>query len=140
IILDMATSVVAEGKVAVAANRGAAAPEGWLIDAAGQPTRDPKQLYVEPPGALLPFGGHKGYGLSLFCDFFAGALVGAGGITRDHGNPSRIENNMVVFLVDPAAIGDVRAFADEVEAIIGYVGASPPAEAGSEVLMPGDPE
>src|SRR5438552_14319639 len=65
LLLDMATSAVAMGKVRVARNEGKLLPEGILIDAAGQPTRDPRVMYSDPRGALMPFGGHKGYALAL---------------------------------------------------------------------------
>ncbi len=139
IVLDMATSVVAEGKIAVAANRGVETPEGWLIDASGKPTRNPRDLYGPPRGALMPFGTYKGYGLSLFVDFLAGALTGAGGITHRHSVDTRIENNMLAMILDPAAMGDSAAFDAEVASIVEYVAASKPA-AGGEVLMPGDLE
>ena len=126
VVLDMATSVVAEGKIAVAANRGVETPEGWLLDGSGKPTRDPRTLYAEPGGSIMPFGAYKGYGLSLFVDLFAGALIGAGGITHRHEVAARIENNMVAMIVNPEAFGDRAAFDAEVEAIIAFVTASKP--------------
>jgi uncharacterized oxidoreductase len=139
IVLDMATSIVAEGKIAVAANRGVETPEGWLIDHHGRPTRNPRDLYSEPAGAIMPFGGYKGYGLALFVDLFAGAMIGAGGITHRHEVPAQVENNMVAMIVDPTAMGDRKAFDAEVDAIVAHVIASK--AAGDEpVLVPGDPE
>jgi uncharacterized oxidoreductase len=139
VVLDMATSVVAEGKIAVARNRGVETPEGWLIDSDGRPTRDPRKLYEKPPGAILPFGAYKGYGLGLFVDLISGALTGAGGITHKHAIEARVENNMVAMIVDPAAMGGVKAFDAEVEAILAYVTGSKPS--GKEaVMLPGDPE
>ena len=139
IVLDMATSIVAEGKIAVAANRGVETPEGWLIDQNGRPTRDPRDLYAEPGGAIMPFGAYKGYGLALFVDLFAGAMSGAGGITHRHDMPARVENNMVAIIIDPTAMGDRKSFDAEVASIVAYVTASRPA--GDEaVLVPGDPE
>jgi uncharacterized oxidoreductase len=140
IILDMATSVVAEGKIAVAANRGVPVPDGWLIDQAGRPTRDPGVLYTDPPGALLPFGGHKGFGLALFCDLLAGALLGAGGAASNCERGVRVENNMLAMIIDPAAIGCRRAFEAEVERILAFVKASPPSQPDGTVLAPGEPE
>jgi uncharacterized oxidoreductase len=140
ITLDMATSVVAEGKIAVAANRGIDTPEGWLIDGRGKPTRNPRDLYGDPRGAIMPFGAHKGYGLSLFVDLLAGALTGAGGITHRHEVPARVENNMIAMIVDPDAIGGRAAFDAEVASIIGYVTASAPANPDEAVLAPGDVE
>jgi uncharacterized oxidoreductase len=140
ITLDMATSVVAEGKIAVAANRGVETPDGWLIDGRGKPTRNPRDLYGDPRGAIMPFGAHKGYGLSLFVDLLAGALTGAGGITYRPDVPARVENNMIAMIVDPEAIGTRAAFDAEVANIIGFVTASAPANPDQAVQAPGDPE
>jgi len=139
IVLDMATSIVAEGKIAVAANRGVETPEGWLMDREGKPTRDPRTLYANPAGAIMPFGAYKGYGLSLFVDLIAGALIGAGGIAHRHDDSARVENNMVAIIIDPERMGDRKAFDTEVEAIVSYVTASKPS-GDTPVLVPGDPE
>jgi uncharacterized oxidoreductase len=138
IVLDMATSVVAEGKIAVAANRGVQTPEGWLLDKHGKPTRNPRDLYDPPGGALLPFGTYKGYGLSLFTDILAGALTTGGGVTYKHPVPARVENNMLAIIVNPDALGDRAAFDAEVARIVAFVTASPPSD--GPVLVPGDPE
>ena len=71
LLLDMATSQVAMGKIRVAKNEGKPAPEGALIDSKGRPTRDPNVMYSEPNGALLPFGGHKGYALAVVTELLA---------------------------------------------------------------------
>lgn len=81
-ILDMATSVVAAGKVEIAQRTGKPIPDGWLVDANGLPTRDPEALWTN--GALLPVGStpelssHKGYGLAVVVDVLCGVLSGAG--------------------------------------------------------------
>ena len=74
LLLDMATSAIAMGKVRVAKNEGHEVDAGILIDHAGKPTRDPNVMYTEPHGALLPFGGHKGYALAVVTELLAGAL------------------------------------------------------------------
>ena len=66
LILDIATSTIAEGKIQIARNRGEALEPGIVIDGKGRPTTDPDAFYAEPPGAIFPFGGHKGSGLSVF--------------------------------------------------------------------------
>jgi uncharacterized oxidoreductase len=76
LLLDMATSQVAMGKIRVAKNEGKPAPEGALIDSKGRPTRDPNVMYSEPHGALVPFGGHKGYALAVMTELLATALTG----------------------------------------------------------------
>jgi uncharacterized oxidoreductase len=73
LLLDMATSAIAMGKVRVSKNEAKLVPEGIMIDAAGRPTRDPNVMYREPHGALLPFGGHKGYALAVVTELLAGA-------------------------------------------------------------------
>ena len=78
LILDISTSSIAEGKIQVARNQGLALPENCVIDASGRSTRDPSEFYGPPAGAMLPMGGHKGYGLSIFCEILAGALTGGG--------------------------------------------------------------
>ncbi|HEV8635957.1 MAG TPA: Ldh family oxidoreductase [Chloroflexota bacterium] len=83
-VLDMATSVGAAGKADLARRHGKTLPDGWLVDARGQPTTDPSVLFEEPYGALLPLGSfphlgsHKGYGLAVAVDVLCGVLSGAG--------------------------------------------------------------
>src|SRR5258706_215913 len=76
LVLDISTSAIAEGKIQVAKNRGELLPPGCTIDSEGRPARDPVAFYGPPVGALLPMCGHKGYGLSVFCEILAGALSG----------------------------------------------------------------
>jgi uncharacterized oxidoreductase len=135
VIYDIATSVVAEGKVFVAKNKGARLPEGHLIDRDGQPTTDPNHLYAG--GALLPFGGHKGSGLAVVADLLAGALTGAGTSAR---REQEMVNTMCSIYVDPDRLPDRAAFDAEVDAFIEWVKASPPAAPDGEVLVPGDIE
>ncbi len=78
IILDMATSKVAMGKLRVANNAGQRLPDGIVIDADGAPSNDPGVMFREPKGALLPFAEHKGYGLALMAELLSGALSGGG--------------------------------------------------------------
>jgi L-2-hydroxycarboxylate dehydrogenase (NAD+) len=74
IVLDMATTVAAYGKVKTKAQRGEMMPEGWMMDRQGQPLTDPKR---SSEGFLLPIGGYKGYGLALIFGLLAGTLNGA---------------------------------------------------------------
>ena len=135
VIYDIATSVVAEGKVFVAKNRGARLPEGHLIDKDGKPTTDPNDLYAG--GALLPFGGHKGSGLAIVADLLAGALTGAGTSQR---RETEMINTMCGVYIDPDRLPERAAFDAEVDAFIEWVKASPPADPNGEVLLPGDVE
>jgi hydroxycarboxylate dehydrogenase B len=135
VIYDIATSMVAEGKVFVAKNKGVAMPEGHLLDKDGRPTTDPNDLYAG--GALLPFGAHKGSGLAIIADLLAGALTGAGTSQR---RETELVNTMCSIYVDPDRLPGRAAFDAEVDAFIDWVKASPPAQPGGAVLLPGDIE
>lgn len=135
VILDIATSTVAEGKVFVAKNKGVPVPEGWLIDQDGRPTTDPNDLYAG--GALLPFGGHKGSGLGIITELLAGALTGAGTSQR---REKTMINTMCSIYIDPDRLPDRAAFDAETAALLDWVKGSPPAAPGGEVLLPGDVE
>lgn len=139
VVLDMATTTVAAGKVRVAMMKGMQVPDDSLVDAQGVPTNDPMALFGGT-GAMQPFGKHKGYGLMVMCELLGGAL---GGIyTMQPGNPRKGStiNNMLSIIVDPNAVGNREAFDEEVTAMVDYIYASEPAEGVDAVLVPGDPE
>jgi len=140
LVLDMSTSAIAEGKIQVARSRREQLPPGCTIDAAGRPNRDPDVFYGPPEGALLPVGGHKGYGLSVFCEILSGAL--SGGQTTHPGNATagRLVNNMLSVVFDPDAFCGEAFFGHEVERFVEWVKASPPIAPGGEVLLPGEVE
>jgi hydroxycarboxylate dehydrogenase B len=140
VILDFATSVIAQGKTRVAMNMGEALEPGCLIDDAGRPSTDPRYTVVPPFGALLTFGTHKGYGLALMCELLGGALA-AGMTQRDHDSSKRrVLNGMFSVIVDPAALGDRAAFEKEALAFIEWVKASPPRAGFGPVCVAGEPE
>jgi len=140
LVLDISTSAIAEGKIQVAKNRGEQLPEGCTIDAAGNPNRDPVTFYGPPAGALLPVGGHKGYGLSIFCEILAGALSGGQTTNPDNATAGRLVNNMTSVIFDPAAFCGEDAFSAEIARMVAWVKASPPAMPGGQVLLPGEIE
>jgi uncharacterized oxidoreductase len=140
LLLDMATSAVAMGKIRVAKNQGKPAPEGTLIDAKGRPTRDPNVMYSEPHGALLPFGGHKGYALAVVTELLATALTGGPSIQPGNQRLGGVVNNMFTVLIDPARLAGVDWLRRELDGFIDYVKASPPADPQLPVLVPGEPE
>ena len=111
VVLDMATTVAAYGKVKAKAQRGEAMPEGWMIDRAGRPLLDPARA---DEGFLLPIGGYKGYGLSLIVGLLAGTLNGAamGRDVIDFNKDTRSATNtgQAIAMIDLAAFGDVQAF------------------------------
>ncbi len=140
VILDFATSVIAQGKTRVAHNKGEAVPPGYLIDDQGRPTTDPRYTVVPPFGALLTFGEHKGYGLALMCELLGGAL--AGGLTQHTSDTSkmRVINGMFSVLLDPHKLGAHDRFAAEAQAFIEWVQASPAREGFDPVQVSGDAE
>lgn len=140
VLLDMATSRIAAGKVRVAMNKGVAVADGILIDAQGRPTNDPRQLFHPPKGALLPFGEHKGSGLALFCELLAGALGGGGTIQPGNTRKHSIINSMLGIILDPKRFVDLAWMQAEVDALLNYVKASPPADPEKPVMVAGDPE
>jgi uncharacterized oxidoreductase len=140
IVLDMATSRIAMGKARVAKNKGEQVPDGCLIDASGYPTRNPGVVFEKPAGSLLPFGDHKGSGLALMCELLGAALTGGITIPPGRERPSAIVNNMMSIIIDPAALGDAALFRAEVEKVVEWVKASPPAPGTKAVMVAGDPE
>jgi uncharacterized oxidoreductase len=140
IILDMATSKVAFGKIKVARNRGRPAPEGALLDPAGQPTTDPTVMFSQPIGALLPFGEHKGYGLALMCDLLAGALAGGGTNRPETQVSDTIINSMLSIVIDPAALTNAGGWKAEADALCDWVKSSPARAGYDGVMVPGEPE
>jgi uncharacterized oxidoreductase len=140
LLLDMATSGVAMGKVMVARRAGRQMAPGYLIDPQGHATTDPEVMYREPRGALLPFGAHKGYALAVLTELLAGGMSGGGTIQPGNERRGGIVNNMFSVLVDPARLAGTDWLRREIDGFLGYVKASPPADADAPVLVPGDPE
>jgi hydroxycarboxylate dehydrogenase B len=140
LIHDMSTGAIAAGKIRVARNKGALLPEGAIIDNRGQPTRDPEAFFTDPPGALVTAGGHKGYGLALFVEILAGALAGGGSGHPDNPSADRPINGLLSILIDPDALAGSAALAADLERLVAYVTASPPAVPGGKVLLPGEIE
>ncbi|MBX3706073.1 MAG: malate/lactate/ureidoglycolate dehydrogenase [Pseudomonadales bacterium] len=140
LVLDMATSAIALGKVRVAHMKGESVPEGALVDHEGLPTTDPAVMYREPFGALGPFGLHKGYGLAVMCELLGGALAGEWTAQPDNPRAGTIINHMLMFVLDPAAFGGLERFQNEVEAMTGYLHSTTPAKGFDRVRVPGEPE
>jgi uncharacterized oxidoreductase len=141
LVLDIGTSVCAEGKVRVCYQKGERVPEGWLLDADGRPTTDPSVLYTEPRGTILPLGGaqaYKGFGLSLLLDALAGGL--SGGACSRTGAGSPWGNTVLLILLDVNRFGGANHFMPEVAALAGFVRDCPRADGVTAILLPGDPE
>ncbi len=139
IVLDMATTVAAYGKVKTAAQRGEQMPEGWMIDREGNPLTDPARA---ADGFLLPIGGAKGYGLSLIFGLLAGTLNGAafGRDVIDFNADSASLTNTGQFIValSVAAFADVGTFKNSVDEVIRSIHASPTLPGFDEVRVPGE--
>ena len=137
LILDISTCSIAEGKIRVAFNKGVNVPEGSIIDSQGRPTTDPKVFYADPPGAILPFGGHKGYALGMITELLAGVLTGGGCSAT---GVKRLSNGMLSIYVDPKALVTEHAYTAEIARYIDFVKSSRTVTPGGEILMPGEPE
>ena len=135
VVLDFATSVVAEGKLQVARNKGESVPEGWLLSPDGQPTTDPSDHYIGGP--LLAFGGHKGSGLAIVNDLLGGILAGKGTPAL----PGLVSGNGVLFVViDVRRLRPLADFLAGVAAHSGMIRSAAPASGFDAVMVPGDPE
>ena len=138
VLLDMATSAVAGGKINLARNRGEPIPSGWVIDRDGNPTTDPNDYYRG--GALLPVGadqGHKGSGLSFMVEMFSGILTGLGfGIDPK----ARHNDGCFIAVFNVEAFRPLAEFKKEVGEFARFINATPPAKGFTEVLYPGEVE
>ena len=135
IVMDCATSAVAEGKLQMALARGDQAPPGAVLDSEGRPTTDPSDFYEG--GALLPFGAHKGYGLSVLIELLGGLLSGAGISSLPDYDES---NGMLIVALEIGRFGDPATFRERAEAFCALLAGTEPAEGSSGVLVPGEPE
>lgn len=135
VLIDFATSAVAEGKLRVARNRGQPVPEGWILGPGGQSSTNPEDYYSG--GVLLLAGGHKGFGISLLVEFLGGILTQSGCPAL----PGFAPGNGILFLVlSIEAFRPLEAFLADGAAFCNRVKAVPPAEGFDEVLLPGEPE
>ncbi len=146
-ILDFATSVVAEGKVLVASQGGKKIPSTALISRDGKMSDDPHLLYGDytpsgprdhrkGKGAIRAFGEHKGSGLALMCELLGGSLTGMSAT----GEGRRFGNGMLSFYVDPAVVDPQSFFPADVARYVTYFKSAQPITPGGEVLTPGEPE
>jgi uncharacterized oxidoreductase len=140
ILLDFATSVVAQGKTRVAYNKGEALEPGRLLDDRGEPTTDPKYGVVEPLGALLTFGEHKGFGLALACELLGGALAAGMAVQGPSDGSRRVLNGMLTIVFDPHRLADGAAFAREARACLDWIRSAPPQAGFDRVRLAGEPE
>ena len=149
ILLDMATSRISLGKARIALNKKEKLKYGLVIDHNGKPSNNPEVMagYLfpdrpdNPPlGSLTPNGEYKGYGIALFCELLGGLLSGGGTIQPEHHRQNSIINNMLTLVINPAKLVDIPWMEHEVEAIVAFAKASPPANPDEPVMIAGDPE
>ncbi|MGJ4905810.1 malate/lactate/ureidoglycolate dehydrogenase [Bradyrhizobium sp. HKCCYLRH2060] len=147
IVLDFATSIVAEGKVLVASRGGKKLPKGALIDADGTLSEDPAVLYgpyetegtrdhTKGTGAIRAFGEHKGSGLAFICELLGGALTGTGATSANR----RFANGMLAIYIDPKVVDPASFFDGEITRYTDFIRATKPVSGVDQVLVPGDPE
>ena len=139
VVLDMATTVAAYGKVKAKAQRGEMMPEGWMIDRQGKPLLDPTK---SEEGFLLPIGGYKGYGLSLIVGILAGTLNGAamGSQVIDFNKDfSTITNTgQAIAIMDPSAFGDITEFKQNIDTLVRELRSSERMPGVDRIWLPGE--
>lgn len=139
VVLDMATTVAAYGKVKAKAKRGEMMPPGWMIDRQGQPLLDPTKSHE---GFLLPIGDHKGYGLALIVGLLAGTLGGAAmgrdviDFNADH--VSVTNTGQAILVIDLAAFGDPEHFKHEVDRLVRDIRSSERLPGVERIWLPGE--
>lgn len=132
-LVDFATTAIAEGKVQVARAKGVPLPPGCLLDKEGNPTTNPEDLYAG--GMLLPFGGHKGYGLAMVVELLGGALA-----PGERYNADGRRGAAVIIAVDAATFHPLADYEAAADYHLQRIKQVPPARGFAEVLLPGEPE
>ncbi len=139
VVLDMATTMAAYGKVRARAQRGEPLPEGWMIDREGRPLTDAARA---AEGFLLPIGGYKGYGLAMVVGLLAGTLNGAavGSEVVDFNQDEAAITNtgQAILAIDPDAFGDLAAFKARVDKLVRELRASRRLPGVERIWMPGE--
>ena len=139
VLLDIATTVAAYGKVKVAAQKGESIPDDWMIDKQGKPITDPKR---SAEGSLLPIGGYKGYGLAVMIGLLAGALnnaaVGKGTIDFNARHDLITNTGQTIIAVDPSAFGNKDEFIARVIELVNDLKSSSRLPGVNEIRVPGE--
>jgi LDH2 family malate/lactate/ureidoglycolate dehydrogenase len=138
LVLDMATSVAAGGKVDVAVDRGVPIPLGWALDRDGRPTTDPRQAAV-----LLPAGGAKGSGLAMMFECLT-SLMAANPLVapalREPDTTRPQQQNGIMAAIDIELFSQLDDYRDQVDSLIDGIKAVPRADGVAEIMVPGEPE
>ena len=148
--LDMATTTVAVGKIDIARWKGKTMPVGWAMNEEGRPETDPVAALAVEPKRLTPLGGtralgsHKGYGLATMIETLVSVLSGASSAGRSLKTWERgkyVDVGQFFLALDPTFFrGELGAFEADMDGLIDYLRATPPADPSQPVLVPGDPE
>lgn len=141
LIIDMATSTVARGKIIQAAKTGKAIPDNWALDKDGNPTTDAKKAME---GVLLPIAGPKGYALALAVEHMAGVLTGAGfgrDVAWQYGNSEQPANvGHLLILLKAEALSVDCDYYDRMERFCSEIKSIPTAPQYTEIKLPGERE
>ncbi len=136
LVVDMATSVVASGKLQAALAAGEPIPEGWVQDADGNPTTDPAAPFgATPRGTLLPMAGYKGYALALVVEVLAGVLTGSGFSRPD---PGPDYQGVFLWAIDVGRFVPLERFVADVEQLVAYVKTARLRPGVRELVVPGE--
>ena len=140
VVLDMANSVVAAGKIRIAQKEGKRIPEGWALNRYGEPTTDPEEALQ---GILLAIGGYKGYGITLMVDLLTGVLSNSNYGPRVRGMENSTEpagTSHAFMALDISAFDDVAEFKARMDAYIEEIKNSRKARGAEVIYLPGEPE
>ena len=143
VLLDIATSTVAGGKVFTAAALGESIPEGWIVDEQGRPATDPSTFPAK--STLTPMAAHKGYGLALLIEILSGVLTGAalaGGIlSYAYDDPSKPTNHGAAFVaIQIEAMMERAEFEKRMQSLIDEIKNAPKVAGVQHILIPGERE
>ena len=139
-VLDIANTAVARGKIYLAKQRGERIPKDWAMAADGSPTDDPVAAIA---GTLLPMGGHKGYGVSVIMDMLSGVLTGSSfgtGVSGPYQADRRSGCGHLMIALDIAAFQPLEAFEARMQAQIAELKSTPLAPGVEEIFFPGELE
>lgn len=139
IIIDLATSIVARGKIISAEKKGITIPEGWAMDEKGRPTTDPKEALL---GMILPMAGPKGYALSMAVDLFSGVLTNAafGTEVAAYTNGQKANVGHLFILIKADAFLSLESYYARVEMFCQGMKSVDKAEGVNEIYLPGERE
>jgi LDH2 family malate/lactate/ureidoglycolate dehydrogenase len=138
VMLDMATSVVARGKIDFAIDKGTSIPQGWALDGDGKSTTDPNQAVI-----MLPFGGYKAADMAFMFECLTGIMAGdplVGPALLNKGNDPRHRQNTIMAAIDIATFTDVESYKTQVDDFITGVKTLPKAEGFDQIYVAGEPE